>query len=94
MDPLPEIWRKEFLLVREIPGHGLCGVQRFIYTAGLLTHLRFDAFTYDYDARYCYPIAADALRDLLQWDGTGDPPGEWIKEKVSERSKAVERETV
>ena len=84
---IPDIWRDQFLATREIPGHGLCGVQRFIFTTGLLTHLRFDAFTYDYAARYCYPIAADALRDLRTWDGTGDPPGEWIKEKVSERMR-------
>ena len=42
---------------------------------------------YNYDARYCYPIERDALHDLREWDGKGDPPGDWIKEKVSERAK-------
>ena len=87
---IPETWQDCFLLTREIPGLGLCGVQRFIYSCGLLTNMRFDRLTYAYDARYCYPIARDALRDLLEWDGQGDPPGDWIKEKVTGRSRKCE----
>jgi hypothetical protein len=82
---LPERWRDVFMLTREIPGRGLCGVQRFLYTCGLLVDMRFDGLSYDYKARYCYPIAADALHDLLHWDGVGDPPGDWHTEKVSGR---------
>lgn len=87
MAQLPEIWRDQFLAAREIPGLGLCAVQRFIYTTGLLTNLSFNGISYNYDARYCYPNATDALVDLQEWDGKGDPPGDWIKEKVSERVK-------
>jgi hypothetical protein len=87
MTEIPELWRTSFLLTREIPGRGLCGTMRFVYTCGLLTNLRFDGLSYGYDARYCYPILADALEDLLRWDGTNDPPGEWLKEKVSERMR-------
>ena len=82
---LPELWRDVFMVVREVPGRGLCGIQRFIFSCGLLTDLRFDGAFYDYKARYCYPLASEALRGLAEWDGTGDPPGEWLKEKVSER---------
>lgn len=87
---IPEMWRDEFLDVREIPGLGLCVVQRFMYTCGLLVNVRINGQSYDYDARYCYPNTRDALRDLQEWDGKGDPPGDWIKEKVSERVKGAE----
>lgn len=84
---IPEFWRPMFLQAREVPGRGVCGVQRFIFSCGLLTDLRFDGLGYGYSARYCYPIARDAERALAEWDGIGDPPGEWIKEKVSERCR-------
>lgn len=86
MTELPEIWRDQFLEVREVPGQGLCGVQRFVYTCGLLTNLTFDGPWYSYAARYCYPARADALAALAAWDGLGDPPGGWVKEKVTERT--------
>lgn len=90
MDEIPELWRDVFVCVREVPGQGLCGVQRFIYTCGLLTRMSFDGPAYNYRARYCYPLASEALRALSEWDGKGDPPGEWIKEKVSERMRIPE----
>lgn len=91
MDQIPEVWRECFLETRDVPGRGLCGVQRFAFTCALCANMRFDGLFYDYAARYCYPTAADALRDLRAWDGHGDPPGEWIVEKVSERSRVPER---
>lgn len=84
---IPELWQDEIDNPRLVPGRGLCGTQRFIFTTGLLTNLRFDGLTYDYDARYCYPIAKDARDALEAWDGNGDPPGEWIKEKVHGRTR-------
>jgi hypothetical protein len=82
---IPEDWRDHFVHVRDVPERGVCGVQRFIYTCGLLTELTFDGLEYDYRARYCYPRQRDAVAALMTWDGIGDPPGEWIKEKVSGR---------
>jgi hypothetical protein len=84
---IPNIWRGEFLAAGDVPGRGLCAVQRFIYTCGLIVNLRFDGLAADYDARYCYPSGRDAIAALFSWDGIGDPPGEWIKEKVSGRAR-------
>lgn len=75
----------EFLHVREVPGRGDCAVQRFIFTCGLLAGVALDSATIDYAARYCYHSAREAVQALETWDGTGDPPGEWIKEKVTDR---------
>lgn len=85
-EDVPEVWRDQFLALRSVPGRGLCGVQRFIFTRGLLTDLSFDGLSYDYSARYCYPRASDALSALATWDGQGDPPEGWVKEKISERT--------
>jgi hypothetical protein len=86
MEQIPEVWRDQFASARELDGQGLCVTQRFIFTTGLLTHVSFDGLSYRYAARYCYPSHRDALEALAAWDGQGDPPGPWIKEKLSERS--------
>jgi len=83
---IPEVWKSEIYASREIPNQGLCLVQHFAFTAGLLTNVTFDGLSYDYHARYCYPSRIEAFRMLHAWDGVGDPPGDWVKEKISERT--------
>jgi len=98
LDLVPEIWRDQLTCARELPGRGVCGVQPFMFSCGLLTELRFfDEFGvedggYDYAARYCYPNLTEALAAIATWDGQGDPPGPWIKEKISERLGPGSRE--
>jgi hypothetical protein len=38
---VPELWRTQLLAACEVPGQGLCAVERFLVTVG-------------YRARYCY----------------------------------------
>lgn len=57
------------------------GVLPQMFTAGLFVGLDRDG----YQRRYCYERKADAVAALAAWDGKGDPPGPWIKEKPSER---------
>lgn len=40
-----------------------------------------------YRTRFCYEQLSDAIGALATWDGHGDPPGPWIKEK----GRGVER---
>lgn len=83
---LKTIQDNQLLGVRAIPGRGTCVVQRFIYSCGLLVDFKVDGIiSVDYKARYCYDTAKDAIEALDTWDGEGDPPGDWIKEKVSDR---------
>jgi hypothetical protein len=74
-----------FRRVRDVPGRGDCAVQRFVFTAGLLVGVRLERLWIEYEARYCYETAHEAVQALDAWDGQGDPPGDWIKEKISER---------
>jgi hypothetical protein len=80
-DPLQNLKEKllkdGYFSLIEIPGKGLCGLFRFIYTTGLCIGLN----EYSYEGRYCFKNGLEALHSLNQWDGTGDPPGDWVKFK-------------
>lgn len=66
---------------RLLPSGEMAGLQAMITTTGLFVGIDADA----YERRYCFEHAADAAFALATWDGTGDPPGPWIKEKPSNR---------
>lgn len=57
------------------------GVQPMLFTAGLFVGIT----PLGHEKRYCYARMSDALVALRAWDGVGDPPGPWIKEKPSDR---------
>jgi hypothetical protein len=61
----------------EIPGRGICGVTRMIYTTGLV----YGIDRYSYKGRYCFETMAVAVQSLNEWSGADDPPGDWIKHK-------------
>lgn len=67
--------------IRQMPDGSVCCVQRQLFTYGLLCGIT--ALTYQ--RRYCFEHREDAEESLKKWNGTGDPPGMWIKEKPSER---------
>jgi hypothetical protein len=78
---------KEFLQLLEHEGYFFpgklpatgewIGLRAFMYTVGLCIGLD----EWGYRRRFCYPDLASALEALIAWDGEGDPPGPWIKEK-------------
>lgn len=63
--------------IKFIPNLGLCGLKRFAFTTGLVVGMD----NYSYKGRYCYPIHADAVKAINEWNGVGDPSGEWVKYK-------------
>lgn len=63
--------------IREVPGQGLCALQKFAFTTGIIVGL--DSVCYR--GRYCYADRAEAQLQLDAWDGQGDPGGAWIKYK-------------
>jgi hypothetical protein len=68
--------------VRAVPNQDTCGLMRMLYTTALVVGLD----NTGYSRRYCYESYDDACYALSQWDGSGDPPGPWIKEKPSDRT--------
>jgi len=88
---LADILRKNgYIAWREMPDGTVNGVMKFLFTYGLMIGLDIVG----YQRRYCYSNIGDAMLALANWDGEGDPPGPWIKEKPSERlgpgSKGIE----
>ena len=59
----------------------ICAIQKQLFTTGIVIGLDRTG----YQRRYCYELEAVAREALVQWDGVGDPPGPWIKEKPSDR---------
>ena len=57
------------------------GVMDRIYTAGLFVGLS----VIGWRTCFCYETRAAAEAALQSWDGHGDPPGPWIKQKPEER---------
>lgn len=64
----------------------LCGLQKFMFTTGLVVGL--DAAGYEY--RYCFENHDQALAALEAWDGIGHPQGPWIKCKGRINGKFVD----
>jgi hypothetical protein len=56
-------------------GAKLCGLQSLMFTTGLVVGLE----ERGYERRYCFEHLRDAASALKQWDGSGHPPGPWIK---------------
>ena len=62
---------------REIEGQGICALQMFIYTVGIVCGIDEVGRRY----RYCYPNLLEAKTAFQEWDGQGHPTGKWIKRK-------------
>lgn len=58
-----------------------CAIQKQLFTVAIVVGLDKGG----YKRRYCYEREQDAREALVQWDGSGDPSGPWIKEKPSDR---------
>jgi hypothetical protein len=67
--------------IKPLPGGLWLGLQQMIFTTGLFVI----EGELSWRLRFCYERRADAEAALEAWDGQGDPPGPWIKEKGSGR---------
>lgn len=59
----------------------LAGVMDYVFTAGIVVGLD----PVGWRTRYCYESRPIAEAALEAWDGHGDPPGPWIKQKPEDR---------
>lgn len=78
MENLIELLKNEgYTDFKYIENVGLCAINRFMFTHGLLV----DLSTIGYDRRYCFHSYEEALNSLNNWDGKDHPSGNWIKAK-------------
>jgi hypothetical protein len=62
---------------KKVPKKGICGLQNFVFTTGIIIGLT----PVGYYGRYCYSNRHEASDELTNWDGEGDPKGNWLKYK-------------
>lgn len=55
----------------------LCGIGQSIFTWDLYVNLDENGFS----GKYMYETKGEAIRAIIDWDGNGDPGGNWIKYK-------------
>lgn len=72
--------------VKELPDGDVIGLYRYAFTTALvvLTGNYAEAVRHYWDGqkrRFCYADGMEAFAAGIQWDGSGDPPGRWIKDK-------------
>ncbi len=67
-----------YLVLRLMPDGHIAGITKFLFTYGLCARLDFSGL----GACWCFEVMDDAFRALIEWDGAGDPPGPWIKQKA------------
>lgn len=66
-----------YQLARRLPTGEVAAIMSMIFTVGLFVGLDETG----YRTRFCFPTFTDAALALLEWNGEGDPPGNWIKAK-------------
>lgn len=80
-DLLSILNREGYVRCVRLPTGVVAGIHEQLFTAGLFVGLTETG----YSRRYCYETKQEAAKALDAWDGQGDPPGPWIKEKPSDR---------
>jgi len=61
----------------EIEGRGICAVYKFMFTFAIV----YGIDEHGYRGRWCYSGSIEPAVALRQWNGIGDPLGNWIKYK-------------
>lgn len=75
--------------VRMLPTGEFAGMRRMTFTFALVVGLD----DYGYRTRFCYPDYKSCVDAIIAWDGRGDPPGPWIKEKGRQGERSNPQET-
>lgn len=71
-----------YAFAKQLPSGEWLGVQKMLFTTGLFV---ITADGGSWRTRYCYEHSIDAILACMDWDGAGDPPGPWIKQKPEDR---------
>ncbi|MCH7535610.1 MAG: hypothetical protein IH948_07690 [Bacteroidetes bacterium] len=66
-----------YMSLREVRGHGIVGVFRFIFTYDLVCGISRRLHEY----KYTYHTYMEAKNAIREWSGSEHPPGNWIARK-------------
>ena len=89
MTEISERFRKlGYYRARQLPTGEWLALNRQIFTTGLCLVKEpalSDQVSNGLRTRFCFEHAHDAEAAFVAWDGIGDPPGNWIKQKPQDR---------
>lgn len=68
---------EKYFHIRILKTGEIAGIHKMMFTTGLFVGLD----EIGYRTRFCYRDQEEAEQAIETWDGIGDPPGMWIKEK-------------
>jgi hypothetical protein len=86
--PQARILQLGFYRARQLPNGEWLALAPMMFTTGLCLVAEpdpSDQVSNGLRTRFCYEHARDAEAAFLAWDGVGDPPGNWIKQKPEDR---------
>ena len=72
----------DYFYTRQLDSGVWIGVRKMLVTWALIVGIDAQG---NYRSRYCYEQYHDAVEALQTWDGDGDPPGPWLKQKPGDR---------
>jgi hypothetical protein len=82
------ILERGYYRARQLPNGEWLALTRQMFTTGLCVVKEphpGDTVSNGMRTRFCFEHAHDAEAALVAWDGRGDPPGNWIKQKPEDR---------
>jgi len=81
--PLTEevVLKRGYYLAKPLPSGEWLGVRRFLSSTGIVI---VDSFL-TWRTRFCYDTPDEAIAAFEAWDGTGDPPGLWLRQLPGDR---------
>ena len=84
IDPLakPKLADLGYYCARRLDDGRWIAVSPMVFTTGLFV-ITPDLLSWT--TRFCYERSVDAIAAVEAWDGQGDPPGPWVKQKPEER---------
>lgn len=79
-------WGQQYGMVRELDDDRYVAVVPFLFTWGLIWGHKKEVL-FGHSDRWCYKSFHIAFVAATVWDGTGDPPGNWIKHPLTGRRR-------
>ena len=70
-----------FYFVKALDSGLEIGIIKMLFTWDLCFNINPKSMTQVYECRYMYETAGEAFEACSAWDGSGHPPGKWIKRK-------------
>lgn len=77
MDLFDFLMSQGYISIRYVNGKGYCGIEEMLYDYALF----YGMTRIGREGHYCFDTLIEAMKSLGEWNGIGDPPGNWSYHK-------------